>query len=219
MHVVVRKEIEPKTGCNDVLAIDLGIHNIAVTANSKTKEVHFYGKRLRAVRGHYFHLRRKLPNRRAVKKVGKHEKRIINHELHKISKTIVLEANRTNSVIVRGKLKSMRKNGNGKGRRFNRKLNSFSYAKLSSYIRYKAEWLGIPVLTISEANTSKKCSLCGREGLRHNGLFKYSCGAKLSVDYNGAKNIMKRALGKLHAEPLSSVGAEVNQPEPPLRTA
>ncbi len=206
LYIVVEKDIEPKTDCNSILAVDLGIHNIAVTVNPETKETHFYGKRLRALRGHYFHLRRKLPNRKAIKKVGNHEKRIVNHELHKISKAIVEEAKRTNSAIVLGKLNGVRKNGNGKGRRFNRKLNSFPYHKLSSYIKYKAEWLGIPVMMVSEAYTSQTCSICGGRGVRSNGLFKCSCGAKLNADYNGAKNILKRALGL-----VSKVGASVNQ--------
>ncbi|MDI6904123.1 MAG: hypothetical protein QMD13_01320 [Candidatus Bathyarchaeia archaeon] len=112
LYITVEKNVEQKTDCNNVLGVDLGIHNIAVTVNSKTRETCFYGKKLRAVRGHYFHLRRKLPNGRAVKKVGCHEKRIVNHELHKISKAIVQEAKETNSVIVLGKLKGVRKNEN-----------------------------------------------------------------------------------------------------------
>ncbi|KPV65194.1 MAG: putative transposase [Candidatus Bathyarchaeota archaeon BA1] len=125
LHIVVQKEVKPKADCDGVLAVDLGIHNIAVSLNSKTEKARFYGKALRAIRGHYFHLRQKLPNREVVKKVGSHERRIVNHELHKISKAIVQEARETNSAIVLGKLKGIRKNGNGKGRRFDRKLNSF----------------------------------------------------------------------------------------------
>jgi IS605 OrfB family transposase len=207
LYIVVQKEVKPKTDCNGVLAIDLGIHNIAVTVNFKTGKAHFYGKKLRAIRGHYFHLRRNLLNRKAVKRVGNHEKRIVNYELHKISKVIVQEACETNSAIAIGKLRGLRKKGNGKGRRFNRKLNSFPYHKLSSYIKYKAEWLGIPVITVSEAYTSKTCSICGGKGIRHNGLFKCFCGAELNADYNGAKNIMKRGLGL-----MSKLGADVNQP-------
>jgi len=158
---------------------------------------------LRAIRGHYFHLRRRLPNRKAVKKVGAHERRIVNHELHKISKAIVQEAKETKSTIILGKLKGIRKNN--KGRRGNRKLNSFPFYKLSNYIRYKAEWLGIPVVRVSEAYTSQTCSICGGRGERHNGLFKCSCGAELNADYNGAKNIMKRGLGL-----VSKPGVEVN---------
>ena len=207
LHIVVQREVEPKTDYDSVIAVDLGIHNITVTVNSKTNKTCFYGKKLRAVRGHYFYLRRKLPNIKAVKKIGKHEKRIVNHELHKISKAIVLEAKESNSTVVIGELKGLRKNGNGKGRRFNRKLNSFPYRKLSSYIQYKAKWLGIPVLIVNEAYTSQICSVCGGRGVRRNGLFKCSCGVQLNADYNGVRNIMKRGLGL-----MSKLGANVNQP-------
>jgi putative transposase len=194
------------------LAVDLGIHNIATTVNSVDEKPKFYGKKLRAIRGHYFHLRRKLPNRKAVRKIGNHEKSIVNHELHKISKAIVQEAVENNSLIMVGKLKGIRRNG--KGRIFNRKLNSFPYRKLVSFIEYKANWQGIPVLEISEAYTSQICSRCGQKGSRVRGLFTCPhCGLNLSADYNGARNILKRALGKLHAEPLLSAGAGLTQPE------
>ena len=213
VYITVEAEIPEKNPSN-VLAVDLGIHNTATTINSIDKKPKFYGKKLRAIRGHYFHLRRNLPNRKAVRKVGNHEKRIVNHELHEISKAIVQEANRTNSVIVLGELKGLRKNGNGKGRRFRRKLNSFPYYKLASFIEYKARWLGIPVLEISEAYTSQICSRCGQKGSRVRGLFTCPhCGLNLNADYNGARNILKRALGKLHKEPLSSAGAGLTQPE------
>jgi len=208
LHIIVQKEVEPKADCDGILAIDMGIHNVAVTVNSKTKETRFYGKKLRAIRGHYFHLRRKLPNRKAAKKIGSHEKRIVNHELHKISKVIVQEAVENNSIIVLGKIKGIRKNH--KGRRFNRKLNSFPYYKLASFIKYKASWQGIPILKVSEAYTSQTCSICGERGFRRNGLFKCSCGAELNADYNGAKNIMKRAFGL-----VSKVGATANLPRTP----
>ncbi|MEM2896087.1 MAG: transposase [Candidatus Bathyarchaeia archaeon] len=204
LHITVQKEVEPKNDWNNILAIDLGVHNIATTVNSVDKKPKFYGKRLRAIRGHFFRLRRKLPNRKAVRKVGSHEKRIVNHEIHKISKAIVQEANQTNSAIAIGKLKGIRRNGGG--RKFNRKLNSFPYYKLSSYIKYKAEWLGIPVLTVSEAYTSQTCSRCGSRGLRARGLFQCpACSLSLNADYNGARNIMKRAFGL-----VSKVGAFVN---------
>jgi putative transposase len=192
LHIIVQKEVEPKTDCDGILAIDMGIHNVAVTVNSKIKEARFYGKKLRAIRGHCFHLRRKLPNRKAIKKVGSHERCIVNHELHKISKAIVQEAVENNSIIVLGNLEGIMKNH--KGRRFNRKLNGFPYYKLASFIEYKACWQRIPVLKVSEAYTSQTCSICGERGVRHNGLLKCSCG-ELNADNNGAKNLMKRAFG------------------------
>jgi putative transposase len=211
VYITVEAEI-PEKKLNSVLAVDIGVHNIATTINSVDKKPKFYGKTLRAVRGHYFHLRRNLPNRKTVKKVGKREKRIVNHELHKASKAIVQEAVENNSLIIVGKLKGIRLNH--RGRIGNRKLNSFPYRKFVSFIEYKANWQGIPVLKINEAYTSQICSRCGQKGLRVRGLFQCrQCGLNLNADYNGAKNILKRALGKLHDEPLSSAGACLTMPE------
>jgi len=201
VYITVQEEIEAKQDCEGALAVDMGIHNVATTVNSKDPKPTFYGKKLRVVRGHYFYLRRKLPNRKAVKKVGSHEKRVVNQELHKISKAIVQEAKATNSVIVIGKLKGIRQNH--RGRRGNRKLNSMPFHRLASYIRYKAEWQGVPVLTVSEAYTSQTCSRCGMRGLRVRGLFQCpSCGLDLNADWNGARNILRRGIGELKKQSM-----------------
>jgi len=208
VYITVQAEV-PEKNPNSVLAVDLGIHNIATTVNSVDGKPKFYGKKIRAVRGHYFHLRSNLPNRKAVKKVGKHERRIVNHELHKISKAIVEEAVENNSLIIVGKLKGIRRNH--RGRKGNRKLNSFPYYKLVSLIEYKANWQGIPILEINEAYTSQTCSRCGSRGLRVRGLFRCSnCGLDLNADWNGAKNILKRGIGELKRQ--SMLGAGLTQP-------
>jgi len=208
VYITIQAEVrERKT--DSILAVDMGMHNIATTVNSNDPKPKFYGKDLRQVRGHYFRLRRNLGEKKAlktIKKIGNHEQRIVNHELHKISKDIVQEALENNSVIVLGKLKGIRRNDGG--RRFNRKLNSFPYYKLASFIEYKAQWQGIPVLKVSEAYTSQRCSNCGQRGLRVRGLFSCPhCGLNLNTDWNGARNILKRALGH-----VSSVGAGLTPP-------
>jgi len=81
--------------------------------------------------------------------------------------------------------------------RFTQPLNSgFPYYRLSQLIEYKAKWLGIKVIKVSERNTSKTCHRCGNIGLRVGGLFKCpNCGYSCNADYNGAMNILKRATG------------------------
>jgi IS605 OrfB family transposase len=59
---------------------------------------------------------------KTVKKVGNRERQITNDILHQVSRAIVKEALENDSMIVLGKLKGIRKNG--RGRRFNRKLNN-----------------------------------------------------------------------------------------------
>jgi len=115
-------------------------------------------------------------------------------------------AKETNSLIVFGKLKGIRKQN--KGRKFNRKLNSFPYYKLAKYIKYKAIEEEIFVLEAPEAYTSQICHKCGKKGIRKNGLFKCkNCGLMDNADRNGAINIGKRALGY-----MSKVGVDVALP-------
>jgi IS605 OrfB family transposase len=138
----------------------------------------------------------------------------VNHELHKISKEIVEEAKRTNAVIVVGKLKGIRQRIKG-NRRVRRLANNFPYYRLVQYIRYKAAWMGIKVMEISEAYTSQTCHNChvrDKDARKTQGLFQCkNCRLGTNADYNGSMNIMQRALGI-----LSRVGGILTLPSEPL---
>lgn len=208
VYITVEKEVEERNP-KSVLAIDVGIRWIATTVNSANPKPKFYGKELRKVKGHYFYLRRSLALKKAyktIKKVGHKEGRVVNDILHKISRAIVNEALENGSMIVLGNLKGIRRNG--KGRRFNRKLNGFAYYKLNQFIEYKAKWFGIRVVKVSERNTSKVCHRCGHRGLRVGSLFKcLNCGYSCNADFNGAMNILKRGLGY-----MPNLGASLTVP-------
>jgi putative transposase len=212
LHLVVKREVELKTSYSSVLAIDMGIRHAACSVDTQSGCTHFYGGELRRVRGHYFHLRRKLGEKKllkVMKRIGDKESRTTDDQLHKIAKAIVDEAEHRNAIIAIGNPKGIRHNK--KGRRFNRKLNSWPFWKLRQYIEYKANWRGVQVIEVNEAYTSKRCSKCGEIGVRsgnHHGLFECPrCGLKENADRNGAFNIGRRALGQ-----VSKVGAVVSQP-------
>jgi IS605 OrfB family transposase len=197
VYITVEKEVEERNP-KSVLAVDLGIRWIATTVNSNNPKPKFYGKELRRIKGHYFYLRRSLALKKTyktIKKIGYKERRVVNNILHNTSRAIVNEALENDSMIVLGNLKEIRKNS--KGRRFNRKLNNgFPYYKLSQFIEYKAKWLGIKVIKVSERNTSKACHRCGHAGLRVRSLFKCpNCNYQCNADYNGAMNMLKRGYG------------------------
>lgn len=107
----------------------MGIKHIATSVELASNRTVFYGKDLNHVRGWYFWLRRQLGVKKAIdtiKKIGDHEKRIANNIIHKITREIVNRAIETDSLIVSGKLKGLRnrekKEGRGRGRKFNRNL-------------------------------------------------------------------------------------------------
>ena len=190
----------------------MGAKWVAVSVARHRSKPKFYGKRIREVRGKYFWLRRKLGREkklRAIKKIGNKEKRIVNDELHKIAKDIVDEAERYNVIIAIGNLNGVRKNN--KGRKVNRKVNSMPFYRLKEYIKYKALERGILVIEVPEFNTSKQCSKCGSMNTKRpsQGVFIcLDCGYQINADVNGAKNILKRAMGY-----MLMAGAVVAKPE------
>ena len=214
IFLCIEKETE-ETKPSNVLAIDLGVTHIAVTTNTANTKPNFYGKTVRRIRGFHFHLRRKLGQKKAfykIKALKNREFLQVNHELHLISKQIVDEAKRTSAIIIVGKLKGIRQRIKA-GRRVRRLINNFPYHRLVQYIKYKAEWIGIKVLEVSEAYTSQTCHNChvrDRNARLSQGLFECNnCGLETNADYNGSMNIMQRALGI-----LSRVGGSLTIPEP-----
>jgi len=209
VYITVEKEVKERNP-KSVLAVDLGIRWIATTVNSNNPKPKFYGKELRRVKGHFFWLRRTLALKKAykaIKKTGHKERLVVNDMLHKISKAIINKALENNSMIVLGNLKGIWRNR--KDRAFNRKLNNgFPYHRLSQFIEYKARWYGIRVIKINESNTSKTCRRCRQKGLRVGSFFKCpNCGYSCNADYNGAINILNRAMGYM---PVA--GAALAQP-------
>ena len=146
-----------RTEYQNVIAIDMGIKHIATSVELASNRTVFYGKDLNHVRGWYFWLRRQLGVKKAIdtiKKIGDHEKRIANNIIHKITREIVNRAIETDSLIVLGKLKGLRnrekKEGRGRGRKFNRKLSGFLYFKFTEYLTYKVALAGISNQNIRE---------------------------------------------------------------------
>ena len=215
LYVTVKKKVELRKEYASIIAIDMGARWAAVSVARHRSRPKFYGKRVRELRGKYFWLRRKLGRAkklRAIKKIGHKERRLVNDELHKISKEIVEEAERHNAIIAIGDLKGIRNNNKKRrGRKANRKVNSMPSYKLKEYIRYKALERGILAIEVPEYNTSKQCSRCGsmRTERPFQGVFICKdCGYQVNADVNGAKNILKRAMSY-----MLMAGASVAKPK------
>jgi len=94
VYVTIEKEVQERK-TDSILAVDMGIRNIATTVNLHNPRPKFYGKELNKVRGHFFNLRQKLQKKNAygtIKKLGNHERRRVDAILHIISKGIVAGA-------------------------------------------------------------------------------------------------------------------------------
>jgi putative transposase len=195
--MTVEKEIKTNYNISSVISCDLGekhlLSTVLVGDNSMKPE--FYGDEARGIRRHYSWLRKRLQEKkllRKVKEIGRKERIRVNQICHEISKEVVRTAKENNSAILLGDLKGIRKSA--KGRRFNRIVSSMPSFKLSKFIEYKAEAEGVPVVKMREWHASKTCHLCNNEGKRiSRGLFRCpTCSLEYNADLNGAINLFKR---------------------------
>ena len=69
IFITIEKQDEPIIRADNILAVDLGCKNIAVTVNTVNTKPNFYGAALRGIRGFYFNLRRKLGEKKASDKI------------------------------------------------------------------------------------------------------------------------------------------------------
>jgi putative transposase len=75
--------------------------------------------------------------------------------------------------------------------------NEFAYAQFLDILRYKAEGVGLEIIEVDPANTSRACNNCGcvekasRKGLSFNCR---QCGYSLHADLSAARNIRLRAI-------------------------
>lgn len=182
----------------DLVAIDRNLDNITVfdtTGNcgihdlqqaTKIKETY------RKVKSHFqrndIRIRKKI-----FAKYGKKEKNRVHDILHQTSKKIVSK----NKGIIMEDIKGIRKlykKGNGQGKKYRGKMNSWSFYELQRQIEYKARWLGLPVKYVKAYGTSSKCAICGSKMVpeEHRMLFCLCCNVVVDRDINAAKNILAR---------------------------
>jgi IS605 OrfB family transposase len=203
VHLVVEKEVPdpiiPSHGV--VLAVDICERVIATSvalADCSPREPRFHGREVRGIRRHHAWLRRRLGERkllRVIRRVGDTENRKGDDLLHKTAKAIVRLAKEIGAVLlVMGDPSGIRKR-RGRGKRFNRIVDTMPFRRLSQLIEYKAALGGIPVLRVREDYSSRECRLCHEWGRRPSqGLFLCPNCGQYNADLNGAVGIGKRAL-------------------------
>ncbi|WP_066937938.1 RNA-guided endonuclease InsQ/TnpB family protein [Microtetraspora fusca] len=181
------------------LGVDLGIANIATTSDG----IQHAGRQLNQVRHRNRRLRSRLQAKgtksakRLLRKLSGREARFAADTNHRIAKTIVTEAERTCRGIALEDLGGIRERVRlRKPQRVT--LHSWSFAQLRSFITYKAQRRGVPVVYVDPAYTSKGCSACGHVDNRNRpdqATFACtSCGFAEHADVNAARNIAARGV-------------------------
>jgi len=162
------------------------VYNLEKTNDIKSK--------YREIKSHFkrndVRIRKKL-----FSKYGKKEKNRVHQLLHNVSKQIVSQ----NQGIILEDIKGIRKlyrKGNGQGKKYRGKMNTWSYYELQRQIEYKAKWNGLPVNYVKAHGTSSKCSECDTKlVVEENRMMKcIKCNITIDRDINASKNILARGL-------------------------
>jgi IS605 OrfB family transposase len=194
INIVLSKPV-PRPEGTKLIGVDLGINNIATTSNG----LKFSGKQAMHIRRHFADLRASLQAKgtrgakRLLKQLSGKESRIIRNLNHIISKRIV-ESATPNDILVMEDLKHIRERTKvRKGQRYIHE--SWPFAQLQRFIKYKALEKGIAVAFVDPRYSSQTCSRCGQIGHRNGSLFSCSCGYRNHSDFNASYNLSLRHNG------------------------
>ncbi len=216
VHLVVDISAPAVVPTHDVVGVDFGLANPAVTSTNR-----FLGQRVwRAVEARSFRLRRAL-QRCGTKRAKRHLRRLRGRQRrfrrdcdHVLSKHIVQSA-LPGDVIAVERLTGLRTRVRQRTGRQNRRLHGWSFAQLRAFVTYKAEERGCTVAEVNPRHTSQRCSRCGhtaRANRRSRALFQCrACGYTLHADLNGARNIA--AAYQAGPGKAGTGGLPVNQPD------
>lgn len=185
----------------DAIGVDVGIVNIAVDSDG---EIHS-GSKVNNVRHRYRRRRQALQKcgtrsaKRRLKRLSGQERRFAKDVNHVISKRIVAKAKGTGRAIALEDLKGIRGRVTVQRRR-RAALHSWSFRQLRSFVEYKAERDGIPVILVDPRNTSRTCPACGHVAKANRpsqSIFHcVLCGFDGLADRIAAENIRRAAVNR-----------------------
>lgn len=203
------EEAEP-IETRDALGLDLGIVNIATDSDGES----FSGDQIEKKRQWYLNRRTQLQKvgtksaKRHLKKLSGRQQRFQKDTNHGISKRIVAKAEHTKRAIAIEDLKGIRERVRVKGPQQRARHSNWTFGQLRSFLAYKAQRMGVPVVLVDPRNTSRTCRVCGhceKANRKSQALFCcVSCGHSAPADLNAAQNIKWAAVN----QPLVSAPPE-----------
>jgi len=209
--IIWDKEVENRVTGNNVMAIDLGLDNLATCVFKDNPQcIIFSGKHIKSKNAYYNKEIARLTSivmkqcknskhfRRTKQIIKLQTKRnnYIKDQIHKISKNIVeLALTMDCNTIVIGDFSGIKQENHTKS------FVQIPQQELVNKIKYKAELAGLKVIMVNESYTSG-CSAIDLEEINKTnynksrritrGLFKTNSGMLINADVNGALNILRK---------------------------
>lgn len=214
LHVQVKRDVPPTAESQEVVGVDLGRNDIAVTSTGKS----WSGKAVTKVRDRFAKTRQMVQKNRSkgtrstrrragqlLQRLSGKEQRFQKHVNHVVSKAIVSEAQTLSAAIALEDLTGIRERTNSQpsSSTERRRSNSWAFHQLRRFVEYKAALAGVQVIPINPAYTSQTCHCCKHIGKRQGKRFECgNCGYVGDADHNGAQVI--RLLGLTVTQPRGS---------------
>ena len=215
LHVVVSLPSPTILATADVVGVDLGIVRPAVTSNN-----HFFGeRRWKELENRIFRLRRKLQGK-GTKSAKRHLRKLSGKLLrqrrdhdHLLSRRIVDNTPAGGTIVVEN-LTHIRARVKQRHGEQSRRLHTWSFAQLRSFLDYKGEERGSLVVAVDPRHTSQTCSCCdytAKSNRRSQGAFCCGqCSYHLNADLNGARNIAAKYMVQLASLGTSFAGGSLS---------
>lgn len=192
---------DPMIEVKDFIGVDLGIVEILTDSEGES----FSGEdidqnRKRRATARKQHQRKGTKNaKRRLKKMSGRQRRFQTITNHTISKRLVRKAKALGFGIAMEDLKGIRDRiEENSSRKFRRRFGNWSFFQLRSFVEYKAQLAGVPVVFVDPRNTSKTCNVCGHcEKANRKSQSEFvckHCGHSENADTNAAKNLRIRGL-------------------------
>ncbi|MHC5855346.1 RNA-guided endonuclease InsQ/TnpB family protein [Nostoc sp.] len=201
IHIQVKDEVPELLKPTNVIGVDFGRRDIAVTSNGDKWD----GKQVTDIRDRYSRTRASLQQkatkgtrstrRRAkqiLQRLSGRERRFQQWLNHQISYQIIQQAKSTKAIVAIENLTGIRERTNQQPRNKveRRRFNSWSFYQLRYFLEYKGIKEGVEVVAVPPAYTSQTCHQCLYIGLRSDKRFKCgNCSWHGDADLNGAKMI------------------------------
>jgi IS605 OrfB family transposase len=208
----------------DFIGVDLGLVHIATDSDGNVHS----GEGVDRIRRKHNLQRKRLQRkgtkgaRKKLKRLSGKEARFRRHENHRISKAIVETAKGTDRGIALEDLRGIRQRVTARGRDARHRLSGWSFSQLGTFLSYKAQLAGVPVVFVGPRNTSRTCSACGhceKSNRRSRAEFRcLACDFAEHADRNAALNIKAQAARKTAsglADGPNGCGHQNVQPESP----
>ena len=223
------KEPEQKLN-NNVLAIDIGVNNIATCVTTNGDKYLVNGRQLKYINHNYnkavadakskLKITHNQNSSKYISQIINKRNNRINDYLHKITTYIVNHAvSKDIGTIVVGYNKEWKQDTN-LGKVNNQNFVNIPFYRLINLLEYKCRLKGIKFQTITESYTSK-CSFVDDEEIKkhttysgkriNRELFRTKNGLIINADINGAYNILKKYMQKNATwnEPLAQTLVQV----------